>query len=113
MRRAPALLLILTASCTPIGSHTQEFVDGIYPPDCYRIDIREAYGPPHQSGLVSDEKIPEYVAGSIRIIETESGAKVASWDYYMTLRGWFGLYGDYLFYTKDDVLITARRRFLD
>lgn len=111
--RALLVLVLLSASCTPIGSNRQEFVDGIYPPDCFRIDILEAYGTPHRTGSATDPGRDGFVAWAIRDIEAESGAKVASWDFYLTPRGWFGLYGDYLFYTKGDVLIQARRRFLD
>ena len=108
------MLMILGASCTSDGMR-QELVDEMYPPDCQRIEIREAFGEPWKSGSVLDPKREGFAAWAIRDLEANSGAVVASWDVYLRLRGWFGLglYGDYLFYTKDDVLIQARRRFLD
>ena len=103
---------MLSASCYP-AQYRQDGVDELYPPDCYRIDILEARGKPVETHPVSERHRDGFANASIRNIEADSGAVVAYWDYYMTIRNWFGLWGDYLFYTKDDVLITARRRFLD
>ena len=121
----PTLLLLGLSSCTPSQSSLptqmrQDTLDEVYPPDCFRIDILEARGQPHGTGRVEEKTPTGYVAGAIRRIEKETGAVVARWDSYLTLRGGlgssfgaFGLYEDFLFYTKDDVLIRARRRFLD
>jgi len=120
MKRLFVGLALLSASCGMPAQYRQDGVDELYPPDCHRLDILEARGAPYKSYPVSERHQDPFAAGSIRVIEADSGAVVAYWDYYLTLRGgWgsslgaFGLFGDYLFYTKDDVLITARRRFLD
>jgi hypothetical protein len=116
---AASFIMVCTGSCT----HSQtrdELVDEIYPPEALRADIVERYGEPMESHRPAEERPAGFAAAAIKELERESGAVVASWDFYMTLRGGlasklgaFGLFGDYLFYDKDHVLIRARRRWLD
>jgi hypothetical protein len=113
MKRLLAAFIVMSCGCVASPQRWQAEVDASYPPDCIRLDILENRGNPMKTHPVSDRHEDKFADGSIRNIEANSGAVVAYWDYYLTPRGWFGLWGDYLFYTKDDVLITARRRFLD
>jgi hypothetical protein len=114
-----ALGLVSLSSCTP-SQMRDERLDETYPPEAFRGDIVEEYGEPGESHRLAGERPAGFVAAAIRELERETGAVVASWDFYLTLRGGpasklgaFGLFGDFLFYDKNDVLIRARRRWLD
>lgn len=127
LRWIPALALIATVSCySPERARewevsVQAAADEAYPPGSLREEILGARGVPQESRDASEHSPSGYVAWAIRRAEADAGATVASWDFYLTPRrgglgsslGAFGLWGDYLLYTKEGVLIRARRRFLD
>ena len=99
-------------SCSSSGSR-QETVDELYPPRAGRDEIVRRYGEPTRRVALFDPGADGFARRAARDIESRSGIAPASYDLYHVIRNWFGMYGDYVFYSKEERVIQACRRFLD
>jgi len=99
-------------SCSSSGSR-QETVDELYPPAAGRDEIVRRYGEPSRRVALSDPGVDGFARRAARDLESRTGIAPASYDLYHVIRNWLGMYGDYVFYSKEEQVIQARRRFLD
>lgn len=99
-------------SCSSSDSR-QETVDELYPPQAGRDEIVRRYGEPSRRVALSDPGADGFARRAAGDIESRTGVAPASYDLYHVIRDWFGMYGDYVFYSKEERVIQASRRFLD
>ena len=112
MRSAPALLLVSLCSCV-YSDMKQETLDAFYPPGAHRDEILMKDEHPPQRHDIDGRPRDGFAARAFRDIMAETGTRPAFYDFNLRIRGWFGLYGDYVFYDEDEILLRACRRFLD
>ena len=113
MTRGLTLTLLLSLGAC---AHTEERMEERYPCQTPRSEILAKFGEPAKHVVLSEGTEYRHVRAYSDQVRRGTGTAPASCDVYHVLRGasfGFGMYEDYVFYTKEDAVLQARRHFLD